>query len=210
MQQSLLPLFPLPLVLLPGKPLPLHIFEERYKEMIAEAYAIRAEFGVVQAVERGIVRLGCTARIESILKQYEDGRMDILTVGLRRFMIDEVDTGRSFLRASVTFFEDDDPAPGSAEVRRRAIRAFDQYARESSKEADTPDEEHPLLSFALARISEDFDFLQILLGMQSEPARLVKVAEHLEAMTVRQHLKTAMQKIASANGHGPRPKDLNG
>ena len=57
--------------------LPLHIFEERYKEMIGEAIRDKTEFGVVQAGEKGILNLGCTATVEKLEKQYPDGRMDI-------------------------------------------------------------------------------------------------------------------------------------
>lgn len=208
MQQFLLPLFPLPLVLLPGKALPLHIFEERYKEMIGEALLRRSEFGVVQALEGGIVRTGCTAQVDSVLKKYDDGRMDILTVGRRRFVIDEVDTERSYLRAGVTFFDDDDSAPGALDLRRRAVRAFTDFVRNSEEEIEIPDVEEPQLSFVLAKVSDDLNFLQVLLGMQSEPERIGKVAEHLEALLVRQQLKSAMQKVAGTNGHGPRPRDL--
>lgn len=210
MQHSLLPLFPLPLVLLPGKALPLHIFEERYKEMISEAWAAQAEFGVVQALADGIVRTGCTARVDSIIKRYEDGKMDILTVGVRRFVIGEVDTERSFLRANVTFFDDDDPDPGEARTRHRAIEAFSEYARQTGRETGAPDEEHPRLSFVLAGVSDDLDFLQELLGMQSEAERIGKVAEHLETLLTRQQLRTAMRKVAASNGHGPHKRDQNG
>ena len=79
MQETLLPLFPLEAVLLPSNILPLHIFEERYKEMIGEAIRNKTEFGVVQAGEKGILNLGCTAIVEKVVTEYPDGRMDILS-----------------------------------------------------------------------------------------------------------------------------------
>ena len=82
---SLLPLFPLDVVLLPGAPFPLHIFEPRYKEMIADCLAESQPFGVVRVKDDGIANLGCTAEITSIVKKYEDGRLDILTEGRRPF-----------------------------------------------------------------------------------------------------------------------------
>ncbi|HTK94779.1 MAG TPA: LON peptidase substrate-binding domain-containing protein, partial [Terriglobales bacterium] len=76
---ALLPLFPLEVVLFPGIPLPLHIFEPRYKEMIGEALRDRTEFGVVRVDQQGAVaNVGCTATILDVVKQYDDGRMDIL------------------------------------------------------------------------------------------------------------------------------------
>ena len=69
MQDGLLPLFPLQVVLLPGSQLPLHIFEDRYKEMIGEVLRDKLEFGVVLASEKGIVNTGCTATIDRVLKR---------------------------------------------------------------------------------------------------------------------------------------------
>jgi len=84
---SLLPIFPLELVLLPGVPLPLHIFEPRYKEMIAECLEQKKPFGVVRASSDGVAEIGCTAEIMSVTKKYDDGRMDILTRGVERFEV---------------------------------------------------------------------------------------------------------------------------
>src|ERR1700686_5363777 len=69
MQDGLLPLFPLQVVLLPGSQLPLHIFEERYKEMIGEVLRDKLEFGVVLASEKGIVNTGCTASVDRVLRE---------------------------------------------------------------------------------------------------------------------------------------------
>ncbi len=109
MQDGLLPLFPLQVVLLPGSPLPLHIFEDRYKEMIGEVLRDKLEFGVVLASEKGIVNTGCTATIDRVLKEYPDGRLDILARGRRRFEVLLLNDERSFLRGAVEFFDDDEP-----------------------------------------------------------------------------------------------------
>src|SRR5205807_10030429 len=77
----LLPLFPLDLVLLPGVPLPLHIFEPRYKEMIKECLEKKSQFGIVRAKEEAFVNTGCTAEVMNVLKTYPDGRMNILVEG---------------------------------------------------------------------------------------------------------------------------------
>ena len=85
MQEELLPLFPLQVVLFPRTALPLHIFEERYKQMIADVQRGHTEFGVVLAGEKGIVNTGCTATVEKVLKKYPDGRMDLITSGPQAF-----------------------------------------------------------------------------------------------------------------------------
>src|SRR5437764_305485 len=85
--ESLLPIFPLPLVLFPTIPLPLHIFEPRYKEMIGECLERNAVFGIIHARQEEMAEIGCTAKILDVIKRYEDGRLDILAQGLRRFEI---------------------------------------------------------------------------------------------------------------------------
>src|SRR4029079_13027058 len=122
MQDGLLPLFPLQVVLLPGSQLPLHIFEDRYKEMIGEVLRGKLEFGVVLASEKGIVNTGCTATIDRVLREYPDGRLDILTRGPRRLEILVVHDERAFLRGAVEFFDDEDGAkPANPDAQRRAI-----------------------------------------------------------------------------------------
>src|SRR3569832_176450 len=114
MQQGLLPLFPLEVVLMPGGHLPLHIFEERYKEMVGEALRDKSEFGIVLVTGKGLAEIGCTATIEGVLKEYPDGRLDIVTIGRRRFEILLVNEERDFLRGAVEFFDDDSDAPAPA------------------------------------------------------------------------------------------------
>src|SRR5690242_2999209 len=93
MEELLLPLFPLNMVLLPEEPLPLHIFEKRYKKLIGDCLLAKAqgtgqqEFGVVFARDADIQPVGCAARIVNVTRKYADGRMDIFTVGTQRFEI---------------------------------------------------------------------------------------------------------------------------
>src|SRR5579864_2884618 len=139
MQPVLLPLFPLQVVLLPGAELPLHIFEDRYKEMIAEVLRDRLEFGVVLASEKGIVNTGCSATVDEVLRNYPDGRMDILARGRRRFEIVRLNDERAFLRGSVDFFDDDESAPASAEIRKRALDGYRELlALTESAERESP------------------------------------------------------------------------
>src|SRR4029077_11961800 len=124
MQEELLPLFPLHVVLFPRAPLPLHIFEERYKQMVAEALRDKSEFGIVQAGDKGIVNTGCTASIEKVLKKYPDGRMDLLTVGRRRFEIILLNDEKPYLRGAVEFFDDEASEPIPPDVRERVMMAY--------------------------------------------------------------------------------------
>ena len=129
----LLPIFPLELVLLPGVPLPLHIFEPRYKEMIAECMEQKKPFGVLRASSEGVADIGCTAEIVSVTKKYDDGRMDILTRGVERFEVIEVNEDRSFLQAEISVVLDEDEDAREAGKRdgdaRSALARRDRKAR---------------------------------------------------------------------------------
>jgi Lon protease-like protein len=105
MNKKIIPLFPLNVVLFPGIPLPLHIFEERYKEMIQFCMDNNAEFGVILYNEQDLSKVGCTAIVQELLKEYEDGRMDILAEGIRRFSIERVINQKSYMEAEVHFLE---------------------------------------------------------------------------------------------------------
>ncbi|MBI3483839.1 MAG: LON peptidase substrate-binding domain-containing protein [Acidobacteria bacterium] len=105
-----IPIFPLDVVLFPGIPLPLHIFEERYKLMVHECMEQRREFGVVMTRGDGVAAVGCTAAILQVAKQYPDGRMDILTVGRAPFQMNDVFDEKPYLEATVEYLEDE-PMP---------------------------------------------------------------------------------------------------
>jgi Lon protease-like protein len=200
---GLLPLFPLQLVLLPGGELPLHIFEDRYKEMIGEVMRERHEFGVVLASEKGIVNTGCTATVDKVLRRYSDGRLDIVARGRRRFEILLLNDERSFLRGSVDFFDDELVLPVSPEVRNRAIEGFNALQALSSHEP-LGDEalKNPQLSFLLAEPVPDLGFRQALLSTRSEAERLRQIADFLPSYVVKQKRIQHVKEIAPRNGHG--------
>src|ERR1700759_765180 len=115
-----IPLFPLEVVLFPEAALPLHIFEDRYKEVVRVCSAARLAFGVVCAQREGLAVVGCTAEIVRVLETYPDGRMDILCRGSRRFEIENLDNSRSFLQAEVDFFGDEG-LPASRTMREQCV-----------------------------------------------------------------------------------------
>ena len=94
-------LFPLELVLLPTERVPLHIFEDRYKELIAECLADDGEFGLVFADERGLREIGTLAAVSDVLERFEDGRLNIVVEGRGRFRLLELTRGRAFHTAEV-------------------------------------------------------------------------------------------------------------
>ncbi len=205
----LLPLFPLQAVVFPHAPFPLHIFEERYKEMVAEAIRTGSEFGIVLARQDGIVNSGCTVVVERVLHTFEDGRMDILTRGRRRFEILSLNDDKSYLRGDVEFFDDEDPGPAAPELCDRALSQY-RSLRELS-EADTDEEpaaNDPQLSFHLAQLIPDLDFLQVLLSSRSEQQRLKQLTTFLAEFVPKQRQTSRMRQLAPRNGHGLPPSGL--
>ena len=183
---SLLPIFPLELVLLPGVPLPLHIFEPRYKEMITECLEQKKPFGVVRASSDGVADIGCTAEIMSVTKKYDDGRLDILTRGVDRFEVIQVNEDRSFLQAEISVMQDEDedePDKPAAQMVTQAVRLHAEIAKLAGEEPSGPDEHAGNLSFLLAgSLPLDLDFKQNLLSTLSEAKRLEAVVGYLEAV----------------------------
>jgi Lon protease-like protein len=198
---ALLPLFPLEVVLLPGTPLPLHIFEPRYKEMIGECLANDAPFGVVRALEEGIAEVGCTAEIITVTKEYPDGRMDLIAEGRKRFEVLELNHERSFLQAEVLLVPDE-PMTAIQEERVRAIQLHLEILSLAGAVQDLSAADQNQLSFYLAgSLPLDLDFKQKLLGMRSEGERIQAVAEYLEGILPKLRRVARTREKAGGNGH---------
>ena len=152
MSSRLIPLFPLNVVVFPRTRLPLHIFEDRYKEMVGDAIRDESEFGMVLAKEDGIVNAGCTVAVEKVLQMYPDGRMDIMTRGSRRFEIVALNEEKDFLQGEVNFFDDEDFSPTPAELRDQAVSHYRSLSTLPNINATAePDLEDPQLSFQSRR-----------------------------------------------------------
>lgn len=209
MKGLLLPLFPLDIVLLPEEPLPLHIFEERYKQMIGECLEAKStgagqhEFGVVLGKDKEICRMGCTARIINLTRKYEDGRMDIFTVGDRRFEILFTNTEKSYLRAGVEYFDDDIDTPDDDEAEQ-AIELFRLAMQRIHKSSEMPihlPRPYRHLSFRIAApLPLDLDFKQQLLSHRIESERLREVTRVMEQLIARVDLVRKAQAKAGGNG----------
>jgi Lon protease-like protein len=204
-----IPIFPLGVVLLPEMLLPLHIFEERYKTMIRECQQEEKEFGVVLYDGSEIKSIGCLAKITQISKKYDDGRMDILTQGTRRFMIDHVDEEKEYLQADVSYFDDDDfqDLIVSQEKHEQAIDLLRKIAELTRNNPDLVSNQEfstQQLSFIIASIEgftaqEKQEFLE----MRSTAKRLDKGIEALDKLVERIRINDEIKKIIGGNGHLP-------
>ncbi len=198
---ALLPLFPLEVVLLPGTPLPLHIFEPRYKEMIGECRADEAPFGVLRALENGFAEIGCTAEIVAVTKEYSVGRMDVVAEGRKRFEVLELNRERSFLRAEVLLVPDEPGAPAQHD-QARAIQAHLEILALAGAVQDLAAAEPSALSFYLAgSLPLDLDFKQKLLAMLSESQRIQAVAAYLESVLPNLRRASRAREKTRGNGH---------
>lgn len=199
---DLLPLFPLDLVLFPGMALPLHIFEPRYKEMIGECLQHDTPFGIVRAVEDGIAQIGCSAEVATVVKRYEDGRMDIVVRGLQRFEVIEINQERAFLQGEVKLLKDE--SDSDSQTKKKALDLHSQLLLLAASGQATPDLEPPddLLSFYLiAQLPVDLDFKQTILAMPSEAQRLNTLIEYYEAIIPKLGKMITARKKSSTNGH---------
>ena len=209
MPSRLLPLFPLQVVVFPRTPLPLHIFEERYKEMVGGAIRDNSEFGIVLAKDGGIVNAGCTVTVQKLVQMYPDGRMDVLTRGQRRFEILSLNEEKDYLQAEVNYFDDEDSGDPAPELRDQALAQFQTLMRlPGSSPRPDPDLADRQLSFQLAHHLPDLDFLSSLLRHRSETERLKQLNHYLAQYIPRQRIVERMKELAPTNGHGATPAGL--
>ena len=201
MPDDRLPLFPLGLVLLPGEPVPLHIFEPRYREMVRACIDGERPFGIVYASESRLARVGTTARIERVVQRYEDGRLDIVAVGQGRFEIVEIHRDLSYLSADVD--DVSDAAGDDAQARQSAI-ARHLKLLEMAGEAPDPQRYQTAapLSFVIGRNAGlDLDGKQELLEMTTEAARVRALSEHLGELLVQLKKARELRDRARGDGH---------
>lgn len=197
--KALLPLFPLDVVLFPGTPLPLHVFEPRYKELISECLEQKKTFGIVRAEEEGLADVGCTAEIVAVTKTYPDGRMDIMTEGRERFEVLEVDEQRSYLRGDVVYFQDDAENPSSQQIEH-AIELHREILTMGGAQQSLPASEDKISFYLAGSLPLDLDFKQALLEMRSEAERIEAVITAFEAILPK--LRRAVQSRQKAGGNG--------
>jgi Lon protease-like protein len=196
-------LFPLPLVLLPTEQVPLHIFEDRYQELIGECVEQDREFGLVYADDDGIRQIGTRARVTEVLARFDDGRMNIVVEGRDRFKVLELTSGRSFATASVAPVEDGEDQAEAGAIDR-ALLLFERLRDLTASEVEVPSPATFQLSYALAsRVELATDVKLELLEDVSEARRVERVCELLEiaAATVERQRQAAER--AATNGRVP-------
>ena len=222
---SELPLFPLPLVLFPGVPMPLHIFEERYRQMFADVSAGNSLFGLsyfdintATNTRPPVGHVGCAAEVVES-QSLPDGRSNILTVGLIRYrVIEYVEAGEPYLVGRVEFFADEREdeallatrARHVAELFTRIARAVRALNNDRASLPDLPDAEPERLSFLVAAAMElDAEARQGLLELRSGAERLERIGNLLSQVVGNYETRAGTHKLARGNGHGGKHPNLD-
>jgi Lon protease-like protein len=200
-------LFPLGIVLLPSEHVPLHIFEPRYRELIAECLDEQQEFGVIYADGDGVRDVGTRARVIDVLEEFADGRLNVVVEGGARFRVERLTRGRSFLTAIVA------PAPDGygrtdPDTAARAVGSFRALAAVAGAEPDEVDETASQLSFELAaQVELPSDAKQELLELDEEQHRLEFVIRLLDSVRETLLAVRELGEHAKTNGsRRPQPK----
>jgi Lon protease-like protein len=194
-------LFPLPLVLMPGEQAPLHIFEPRYRELVAECLDRAEPFGLVLSDDEGGIReVGTRALVVEVLDRFDDGRLNIVVEGVERFRVVGLTDGRPFVTAEVDAVDDDLELPTPGE-RADALAAYDRVVEAAEAELDDLEREGDDLAFQIAaRIDLGTEVKQQLLEMRSERERIVALAGLLDRAAEAVARDREVRHRASGNG----------
>jgi len=204
MQPDRIPLFPLNVVLFPGEPLPLHIFEPRYRRMVRHCLDSRSPFGMLLALSDGVVRVGCSAEILEVTRRYGDGRMDILTVGRQRFRIVDLFTEDSLLEGQVDYLVDNDSLL-DPQKRLQLVELYEVcytllFSGMPKSLEESPQE---LISFAISgALPIDLLWKQQILELRSEAERQDRLLTYLREWAPHLQKVETLRHRTAGNGHG--------
>jgi Lon protease-like protein len=194
------PLFPLALVALPGELVPLHIFEERYKTMMAECMDSGTEFGIVWMSDDGLREIGCACAIERVLEQMDDGRINLLARGTRPFRVLERQAHLPYPAGVVEFVEDETDEPDSKLAGDARAAYADLVKRATDREPEDVELDEMGAYDMAATVDFGLDAKQGLLDLRSENARLKLVTRLFRAATKRLDFVDRAQERARSNG----------
>ena len=199
-----IPLFPLNVVLMPGTPQPLHIFEDRYKQMVNECLEEETEFGMVLADDSGTREVGCTAKIVELIERYDDGRLVIMVEGSRRFKLNNVLMGKPYYVGEIEYLGDEQEEEDVSSLAEECIALLERVVEAATEGSVGIEIEPPYtnLSFVIAgRIEFDLETRQQILELPTERERLEKVKELLSAAAERLERESQVRQVAQTNGH---------
>ena len=198
-----IPLFPLDVVLLPAMALPLHIFEPRYRVMIARCLDEKLEFGMILAVNNNVATMGCTAEIVRKIRDYPDGRLDIATEGRAVFRLTQLLNEKDYYEGVVEYVTDE-PSSLDGSKRAKLVTAFEQ-AHEflfGQPWMQARSEDETMLAYRMAALLPiELEKRQALLESRSESHRRDMVQGWINALLPKLSEREQARKRAGSNGH---------
>lgn len=198
-----IPLFPLDVVLLPGMALPLHIFEPRYRLMIARCLDEKIEFGMVLAANNNVATMGCTAEIIRKIRDYPDGRLDITAEGRAVFRLAELLDEKEYYEGLVEYVADEESSLDPSK-RTRLVTTFEQCHEFLFGQPwmQGPSEDEATLAYRMAALLPvELEKRQALLEIRSESRRREMVDEWIQALLPKLSDRERARKRAGGNGH---------
>ena len=196
-----LPIFELPLVLLPGEQVPLHIFEERYKRMVGRALDEGEPFGIVLRDDDGARSIGCTARVDDVLERFEDGRMNIVVSGEAPFKVLDRFEAPEYPAGEVEVIAEDGEPGGDEDSAAAAREAFAELAERATGERPEDEQLSDASAYAIAaRIELPAETKQELLETRDEDKRMELLASALKAVEEALERAEVAAEHARSNG----------
>jgi Lon protease-like protein len=214
-----LPIFPLSVVLFPGNPLPLHIFEPRYRRMLADCLAADRRFGITPVTEDSAQpapgSVGCIAEVR-VNQELPDGRSNIVVVGGPRFVLSRLlDESLPYLVGLVHTFEDEEGTEPGAEAVESLRQLSSRYFTSLRELSDTLPEEVTLaddvasLSFQVAgTLESDLGVKQRLLAERSTARRVEALTLLLPILISALDRAIVVRRRAHTNGKGGTLPDV--
>jgi Lon protease-like protein len=194
------PLFPLGIVLLPEEVIPLHIFEDRYKQMIGECLDEDRDFGIVWLSDDGLKEIGCTAQVAQLIERMEDGRMNILVRGDTPFRLVRRIEELPYPAGDIELLDEDDFEP-DPELAGEARERYAELVERLTDERPDPAQLEALGSYGMAATIEfALEAKQALLEARSEDERMRMIAELFVASMKRLDYQERAGERARTNG----------
>jgi ATP-dependent Lon protease len=203
-------LFPLGMVIFPGSSIPLHIFEPRYKQLVRLVVADNDVFGINLVNADKLHQIGCTVKVTQVVREYEDGRMDIVVTGQKRFFLQSMYEGKEpYYVGHVQYFEDSETVYDNA-LREECVALHNEiigivYPGSSGSafliHSTMVNNE---LAFVIAqKAGLELEQKQKMLEMRSEHQRLEFVRKVMHELLPDLRQKQQLQRVIMADGYLP-------
>ena len=201
---NFIPIFPLDVIVYPGEPLNLHIFEPRYKQLIKDCIRDRKLFGIPSVKDKQVNELGTLMEITEVVKEYDNGEMDIRTRGTEVFKVLEVikELPEKLYQGAIVTYPPNTMEPGDTKIAQLILRELQRMFQLLNLENKFPAEKQSMISYEIAHLvglSKEQEYE--LLGIFTEIQRLEYLRKHLKSITpVLVELEKVKARV-QMNGH---------